>query len=213
MFLEVACRQACPLDKPDGFVCQFDDVPLRSHGPPRCRIDYLAQLLFGSDVADLLLVLLGEEFRSQVEYAFANVPALALVHALVHEIHEPLLQLPVVAYAFDQGVGALFENGRRVELDGIVKLDAQFDYEGPQYALEECVYREDGEARIVVQYVCPCGLGPLADCLPVEVQVAAQRSHIPALFAGCQFVDLPQDSRLHLFGSLVREGYGKYVAI
>ena len=189
------------------------------HGAPRrarllARLAHqTAQLLLGQRAPERLAVLLLEELAREGQNAVADVPAAAVVDALLDEVREPALQLAVLGDALHERVGALGQQTLRLDFDVVVEVEAQLADEGPQDALEEGIDGQHREVRIVVQDVRPHVVRPLLERARVEAELLLQLRGIGAFVARGQQVNLPQDAALHLLGGLVGEGDGQNVAV
>ena len=70
-------------------------------------VDYALELLLGAGFVHSLLISLLENLIAEGEDAIADVPTLILVHALVHEVGEPALQIAIDGNVVDESICTL----------------------------------------------------------------------------------------------------------
>ena len=70
-------------------------------------VDYALELLLGAGFVHSLLISLLEDLIAEGEDAIADVPTLILVHALVHEVGEPALQVAIDGNVVDESICTL----------------------------------------------------------------------------------------------------------
>ena len=210
---KVGDRGACVPDDPHGFGRSVLHPFFGRRGVRRGFAHDTRQFLARAGRRECVLVLLLEQLAAQREDAVADVPFLAFVDALLHEVREPALQVAVGGDLLDERVGALGQHRGRFDLDVVIEVDAQLLDEGAQDALEEGVDRQHREARIVVQDLRPHLPGASAHRGGIERQFAAEVVEVGARLSRGQQVDLLEDARFHLLGGLVGEGHGEDVAV
>ena len=210
---EVGDRGACVPDDPHGFGRSVLHPFFGRRGVRRGFAHDTRQFLARAGRRECVLVLLLEQLAAQREDAVADVPFLAFVNALLHEVREPALQVAVGGDLLDERVGALGQHRGRFDLDVVIEVDAQLLDEGAQDALEEGVDRQHREARIVVQDLRPHLPGASAHRGGIERQFAAEVVEVGARLSRGQQVYLLEDARFHLLGGLVGEGHGEDVAV